>query len=356
MAPDTRLLRELSEADGVPAFEHEVRTILRAHMEPLGTIEHDRLGSIIVKKRGSADRPSVMLAAHMDEVGLIVRSITDKGFLRFQPLGGWWDPVIVAQPVVVKTRAGGVPGVIGSKPPHILTEEERKKFPEKKEMFIDVGASSSEDAKAMGIMPGDPIVVKGSFVSMAGGNLLMGKAWDDRVGCAAMVEAIRALKDVDHPNTVYAAGTVQEEVGLRGARTSAWVIKPDVCLALEVAIAADTPGLRDFEAGASVSCGPVIFTSDGSMIPNPRLRDLVVRAAEEDRIPYQFDSMAGGGTDAGQIHMSFTGVPSLVLGIPTRYIHSPNSIFSLQDYQHMVDLIVSVVRRLDEGAVASLVP
>jgi endoglucanase len=216
---------------------------------------------------------------------------------------------------------------------------------EKKDMYIDVGASNETEAReTLGIRPGDPIVPDSPFRLMANPRLAMAKAWDDRVGCALVVDTLRQLKSLGHPNTVYGVGTVQEEVGLRGARTSVDV----------VAIAGDTPGVKPEEAAEKLGKGPSILVYDGSMIPNRRLRDLTVEAAEAEGIPYQFGMVAGGGTDAGAIHVYAGGVPSLVIGVPCRYIHSHTGIIHLDDYDNAVRLLTAVIRRLDQQATERL--
>lgn len=348
------LLRELTGATGLPGFEHEVRAVIRRYLED-EVIEQDRLGSIIARRDGKAGGPRVMLAGHMDEVGFMVTHITDKGFLRFQTLGGWWEHVMLAQRVVVKGRKGDVPGIIGAKPPHLLSPDDRKKMVEKKDMFIDVGASSREEVAQMGIRPGDPVVPDSPFQVMKNGRFLMAKAWDDRVGCAMFVEVLRRLRGRNHPNTVFGVGTVQEEVGLRGATTSAYVVNPDVAFALEVDIAGDTPGIAEHEAQSRLGGGPSIILYDASMVPSFRLRDLVIETAEKEGIPWQVNALPGGGTDAGRIHIHAAGVPSLVIGVPCRYIHSHTGIIDRTDFEKAVELLLAVIARLDARTVASLV-
>lgn len=350
-----RLLQDLTDAAGVPGFEDEVRGVIRRYLEPLAEVEVDRLGSIIGRKKGSAESPRIMLSGHMDEIGFMVTYITKEGYIKFQTLGGWWEQVMLAQRVIIKTRQGDVPGLIGSKPPHILGPEERKKMVEKKDMFIDVGASSDEEVKAFGIRPGDPVIPDSPFATMKNGKLIMAKAWDDRLGCAIFLEVLKRLQGVDHPNTVYGVGSVQEEVGLRGATTSSEVVDPDVGFALEVGIAGDMPGVRPEESQEKLGKGPTILLYDASMVPHRRLRDLVIETAESNGIPYQFNAMAGGGTDAGRIHVHGRGVPSLVIGVPTRYIHSHTGVINRDDYEGAVRLMVEVIKRLDQATVRGLV-
>lgn len=356
MSDSIQILEELVNASGVSGFEVGAREVIRRHLEPFASIEIDNLGSIIAEKTGTTGEPRVMIAGHMDEIGLMVSFISKDGFIRFQPLGGWWDQVMLAQRVIVKGRDGDVPGVIGSKPPHLLSPEERKKVVEMKDMFIDVGASSDEEVKEMGVRPGDPIVIDSPFTRMKKDNMLMGKAMDDRVGCAVFVEVIRRLKDIEHPNTVFGVGTVQEEVGLRGAKTSAEFIDPDIAFAAEVSIAGDTPGVRENEAQAKLGKGPVIVVLDGSLIPNTKLRSLVVRIAEENEIPHQFQAGIRGGTDAGRIHIHGIGVPSIVIGVPTRYIHSHVAVIDHNDFENTVNLMIAVIKALDSDTVINLRP
>jgi endoglucanase len=349
------MLRDITNAPGAPGFEKPVRDVIRSYMTGLAEVELDGLGSIICRKQGASERPRLMLAGHLDEIGFMVTMITKEGFLKFQTLGGWWSQVMLAQRVVVKTRRGDVLGVIGSKPPHILSDDDRKKTVEHKDMFIDVGAASAEEAReGFGIRPGDPVVPVSEFVPMANPKQLLAKAWDNRVGCALFMEVIEQLNGLDHPNTVYGVGTVQEEVGLRGAMTSAHVVDPDVGFALESGIAGDMPGVKDTEAQAKLGAGPIILLYDASMIGHNKLRDFVADTATEVGVPVQYDAMARGGTDAGRIHVNRGGVPSLCVAVPCRYVHSHASIINLDDYTNTVRLMVAVAERLDAGVAAWL--
>ncbi|NPV71385.1 MAG: M42 family metallopeptidase [Firmicutes bacterium] len=348
------MLRDLSEAPGLPGFEQDVRRLIRGYCEPFSTTEYDSLGSIICRKEGSSTSPRIMLAGHMDEVGFIAIYITEKGFVKFQPMGGWFDQVLLAQRVVIKTSKGDVPGVIGCKPPHLMTEDDRKKVIMMKDMFIDIGAASREEASALGVRPGDPVLPVSQFGVTANGKLLMGKAWDDRAGCALFIEVLRRLSTTDHPNTVFGVGTVQEEVGLRGATTSCHVTDPDVAFALEVDIAGGAPGMDEAEALSRLGHGPSLTVYDASMVPNVKLRDLVISVAEREKIPLQMNFMARGGTDAGRIHIHGRGVPSVVISVPSRYIHSHVGLIHRDDFDAAVSLLVAIVKRLDAATVAGL--
>ena len=345
-------LKELVEVNGAPGFEGDVSAVMARHLKGVGPITKDRLGSFICEKAGDPKGPRVMLAGHLDEVGFLVKHLTKEGFVKFLPLGGWWGHVVLGQRLVIQTRRGPVVGVVGSKPPHELRDEDRKKVIEIKDMYIDVGATSDWDVKKkLETRPGDPILPDSSFTVMANPNLLLAKAWDNRMGCALAAETARALKGQKHPNTLFAVATVQEEVGLRGAQTSATKIRPDVALALDVGIAHDTPGT---EGDEKLGGGPLIVIYDSSSIPNRHLRDLVIDTAEKLRMPLQFESVERGGTDAGRIHMTGEGVPSLSLGIAARYIHSHVSIIDRRDFDATVKLLVAVVKRLDRKTVENL--
>jgi len=353
-SPDATLqfLKELSEAHGVPGFEDDVALVMRRYLEGVGPFTKDRLGSFICEKTGLASGPRVMLAGHLDEVGFLVRSVTKEGFIKFLPLGGWWGHVVLGQRLIVKTKRGDIVGVVGSKPPHELRDEDRKKVIEIKDMYIDVGATSDFDVKQkLDIRPGDAIVPDSSFTVMANPNLLLGKAWDNRIGCALAAETARRLVGEEHPNVLYAVATVQEEVGLRGATTSSSKLKPDVGLALDVGIAHDTPGS---EGDEKLGGGPLVVIYDSSSIPNRRLRDLVIDTARAVGIPLQFEAVERGGTDAGRIHLTGEGVPSLAMGVPARYIHSHVSIIDRRDFEATVELLVALVRRLDRRTVEGL--
>jgi endoglucanase len=346
-------LKELVEAHGVSGFESEVAKVMAQRLKGIGPITSDRLGSFICEKKGAADGPRVMLAGHLDEIGFMVKSVTKEGFVKFMQLGGWWGHVVLAQRLIIKTRKGDVLGVVGSKPPHELKDDERKKVLELKDMYIDVGATSDWDVKKrLDIRPGDPIVPDSAFAVMANPDLLLAKAWDNRVGCALAAETALALKDVRHPNTLLTVATVQEEVGLRGAQTSAFKTKPDVAIALDVGIAHDTPGTDD---DVHLGKGPLVVILDASSIPNRRLLDLTIDTAKKLRLPLQFEAVERGGTDAGKIHMVHEGVPSISMGVASRYIHSHVSIIHRRDFDQTVRLLAALVKRLDRKTVDSLV-
>ncbi len=349
-------LKELCEAFGPPGFEDEVLRMVKEYGSRFADeVKRDNLGSLILVKGGSSSGPKVLIAGHADEVGFIVTGITKEGYVKFHALGGWWDQVLLSQRVVIKTRKGLVHGVIASKPPHLLKDEERNKVVKRDAMFIDVGATSKEEVEQLGVRIGDPIAPWSPFMKSATGKTVMGKAFDDRLGVFMALEVMRYLREsgAEHPNTLYVAATVQEEVGLRGASTTSWVVDPDVALVAEVDVAGDVPGISPYEAPTSLGKGPSIVTYDASMIPNQRLKEFVISVAEEAKIPYQLSLVPRGGTDAGRFHLYRTGRPSIVIGVPTRHIHSHVGVCCVSDLENAVRLLVEVVKRLDADTVRS---
>lgn len=349
------MLKDLTDAKGIPGNEREVREVMKKYIAPFSDeVTTDNLGSLIAKKTGKDGGPKIMVAGHLDEVGFMITNIDDKGFLRFQTVGGWWSQVMLAQRVTIVTDKGDVTGVIGSKPPHILTAEARKKPVEIKDMFIDIGATSREEVMEWGVRPGDMVVPYFEFTVMNNEKMLLAKAWDNRIGCAIAIDVLKQLKNIEHPNVVYGVGTVQEEVGLRGARTSANKIEPDIAFGVDVGIAGDTPGVTEKEAMGKMGKGPQIILYDASMVSHKGLRDLVVNVADELEIPYQYDAMPGGGTDSGAIHVAHHGVPALSITIATRYIHSHAAMLHRDDYENTVKLIVEVIKKLDQATVDAI--
>lgn len=351
-----QMFKELTEAAGVPGQEEEARAVMARYLAQYGEVSYDRLGSVAARKVGLAGGPRILVAGHLDEVGFMVNRITDDGFLKFAPLGGWWEQVMLAQRVIVKTHKGDLVGVIGSKPPHILPPEERKKPVEKKNMFIDIGVASKEEAIAAGVRPGDPVVPVCPFTVLANPKYLLAKAWDNRIGCALAIEVLKRLQGEEHPNEVFGAGTVMEETTLAGAQTLPVHVEADVAFAVDVGIAGDTPGVSADDAQSKQGKGPQILLSDGGMQPHLGLRNLVVDTAEALGIPYQYETLAGGTTDAARFHKTGRGIPSLAIGIPARYIHSAAAIIHRDDFENAAKLLVAVIKKLDAATVAGLRP
>jgi endoglucanase len=337
-------LEKLANACGVTGREEEIAGLMRKFLKPyVDEVKEDKLGNVIGIKRGDKDAPKIMLAAHMDEIGLLVKAITKEGFIYFVKVGGIDDRILLAQKVMVHTDKGQLDGIIGSKPPHIQKLEERQKVISYDELFIDVGAESQEDAQKMGVKVGDTVTFDVRFARI-GKNAVIGKALDDRAGCALMIETLKRLKNTEH--SVYAVGTVQEEAGSRGAATSAFSISPDVAFALDVTVSGDTPGVREVEAPIKMGKGPALTVADSGMIVPPKILRLLVSTAEHEKIPYQLETFMGGSTDAARILMTKEGVLSGAVCVPTRYIHSSASMLNLKDAENSVKLLVAAIQRM----------
>lgn len=350
------LWKRLTEAPGAPGFEGPVREIMREYISSCtNEIVYDNLGSMFGVMRGDESGPRIMVAGHMDEVGFMVTRISDKGFISFQTLGGWWGQVLLAQRVQIVTGSGVIEGVISSIPPHVLSDDQRNRPMDVRNMYIDIGADTREEAEQLGVRVGQQIVPVCPFQVMANPRRMMAKAWDNRYGCSLAVELAKELHErPDHPNVVYVGATVQEEVaGARGAKTSAELINPDLFLALDASPAGDIPGVR--EDGGKLGGGLLMRIYDPMQIMPLGLRDLLISTCEEEKIPYQI-YVAKGYTDAGVVQNHGQGVPSAVIGIPSRYIHSHASIIDKQDYEAAKRLLFSVIRKLDKATMESILP
>lgn len=352
--PDLKtILTTLADAFGPSGFEGEVRGIFRDLAGESAAIAYDNLGGIIARHAGTATAPRILLAAHLDEVGLLVRGILPNGCLKVVPLGSWWPPALLAQRVLIRSRKGDLPGVVGAKPPHYMSEDEKTRQPKIGEFYIDVGSNGREETEAMGILPGDPVVPAVQAVTMNHPDRMLGKAFDDRAGCAILLQVLREL-DGNHPNQVFGAGTVQEEVGARGARVISRLVEPDLCLVLEGAPADDFPEAGSIIQGR-VGGGPQIRRFDPSMMANQALVDLLIEEARALSIPYQVAVREGGGTDGSIIQLETGGgVPTAVIGIPVRYAHSHQGIVSLSDLEAAVKLVKAVVYKLNAELVTRL--
>lgn len=332
------LLERLSTAFGVSGFEDDVREVIHQLVKSLvDEVRIDALGNLIATRQGKSDF-TLMLDAHMDEVGLIISYIEEKGFLRFTTLGGWDVRILPAQVVKVRTRTGKlVTGVIGSLPPHVLKPEEREKPFKLEDLFIDVGASSAEEIQKMGMRIGDPAVPYYPFEQLSD-NLLGGKAFDDRAGCAVAIRTLQELQKESLDLTLVCNFAIGEETGLRGARAAAYSIKPNVALALEGTIGADVPGVAPARQPTGLGKGPAITIADSSIIVSRKVVEALESVAEKLNIPYQYKLPVYGGTDAGAIHTTRGGILSGVLSVPCRYIHSQFSLLRLDDFEKTVQL------------------
>ncbi|MDA1477661.1 M42 family metallopeptidase [Bacillus changyiensis] len=354
MNHETKILfQTLTELPGAPGNEHLVRAFMKKELKKYSDeIIQDRLGGVFGVKHGPKDSPKIMAAGHMDEVGFMVTAITDNGMIRFQTLGGWWSQVLLAQRVEIHTENGPIPGVIASKPPHILSDEERKRPMDIKAMVIDIGADDREDAEKIGVRPGQQIVPICPFTPLANEKKWMAKAWDNRYGCGLSIELMKEMQGVDLPNTLYSGATVQEEVGTRGAQAAANMIQPDLFFALDASPANDTNG--DKQQFGQLGKGVLLRIFDRTMVTHREMRNFVLDTAETYDIPYQY-FVSRGGTDAGRVHISNEGVPSAVIGICSRYIHTSASIIHVDDYQAAKELLIKLVKACDRSLVQSMI-
>ncbi|MBE0430205.1 MAG: M42 family metallopeptidase [Dehalococcoidia bacterium] len=329
------LLKKLSEAAGIPGREEGIRTIVReALTDHVDEISVDRLGNVIAHKRGTG--PRVVTAAHMDEIGFLVSHVDEEtGFLRIEPVGGFDPRTLIAQRVMVHARSGSTYGLIGIKPVHVLTDEERKKTPEMKDLFVDIGLHGKEAKEKVRV--GDPVTLVQTFDEV--GNLVTGKALDDRLGVYVGIEAMRRLGK--HKADIYAVATVQEEVGLRGARTSAFAIAPDIGVALDTTIACDIPGVPAHEQVTRLGKGVAIKLKDSASISHPGLVQFLVKTAEERKIPYQLEILPRGGTDAGAMQPAREGVAVVTISVPCRYVHTVVEAAHKEDIEAAINLLTA---------------
>ncbi|MCL2687447.1 MAG: M42 family metallopeptidase [Methanobrevibacter sp.] len=339
------LMEKLSSTNGISGFEGNIVDIIKEELETyVDEIQDDLMGNVIAIKKGDKKGKKVMLAAHMDEIGLMVRHIDKKGFVKFSKIGGINDQMLLNQTVTIHGKDGDITGVIGSKPPHIMKAAERKKVIEYENMFIDIGVFSKKEAEKL-IAIGDPISFKATYEKFPN-DIIMGKALDNRIGCYIMIET---MKRIDSNSTIYGVGTVQEEVGLKGAKTSSFKINPDIAFALDVTIAGDHPGIKPDEAPVFIGKGPAVVLVDASgrgIITPEKVKNLVISAAEENNIKYQPEVSEGGTTDGSAIILTRDGIPTGVVSVPTRYIHTTVSIASMKDIEATIDLLVKTIEKL----------
>jgi len=339
-------LKEMTEAKGISGDEKEVSRVMKKYLEGYADeFDYDNLGSLIAIKKGSSDL-RVMLSGHIDEVGFMVNFIEESGYLRISPVGGWWGHVLPSQKVSIKTCDDRVYyGVIGSIPPHGMSAEVRKRVMEVKELYVDLGVKNKQEVLDLGINVGDSVIPYTEFMVMNNPDYICSKAFDDRIGAAIVVEVMRNLKGKEHRNTLYSVGSVQEEVGLRGARTATYKVKPDIAIAIDVSMSYDIPGMEKGES--KLGKGVALSLMDASVIANKGLLKELRKICVEKNIPFTHDSLSAGGTDSGEINKSFDGVINMTLSLPCRYFHSHNSIVNLVDYKACIDLLTEFVLRLD---------
>ena len=339
------LLEKLSNAHGISGHEKEVRNILEEEIRPyVDEIKTDKLGNLIATKNGEG--PSVMIAAHMDEIGFMVKYVDDNGFIYFAKSGGWFDQTLLNQRVIIHSKDKHTIGVVGSKPPHIMRAEEMKKIIEIGEMYLDIGARNKKEVEKIGVHVGDTITLDRKFESLSN-NMVTGKAFDNRAGVVMMIEAAKILSKNKVKAKIHFVGTVQEEVGLKGARTSAYSLNPDVAIATDVNIPGDHPGVEKKHSSLAIGKGPSITVSDAEgvgIVVAESVLDWMKETANKAKIPYQLSVTEGGLTDAAIINMTKHGIPSGGICVATRYIHSPVEVLDLKDLEQCAKLIVECVK------------
>jgi putative aminopeptidase FrvX len=348
-----QLLQALADAPGPSGFEEPVRKIMVERMKPLADkISYDGLGSVIAVQGASG--PRIMVDAHMDELGGVIRRVTNDGYLTMQMLGGWLDQALVDQRWTIIGSKGPVRAVTGIRDIHIVPQDERSRVYPREWIFLDVGAKNAAEVAAMGLEPGDPVAPDAPFAVMNGTQNYLGKGWDDRVGCAVVIEAMKRLAHAPHPNQIFWVATVQEEIGVRGAHTSSDIVKPEAGIAIEGGVTRDSPKVGPEEAQEVLGGGPAIFLYDSSELPNLKFVALVKQTAKEKSIPLQTDLIQGYGDDSSEMQKSNGGAPTVNLVVPVRYTHAHNGIMNRGDFDKMVDLLVAVLQKLDAKAVANL--
>lgn len=342
---DFALLSKLTEAFGVPSQEGEIAAMMSAEFKKCGyKVEADRFGNVIARSPKSGEHP-VMIGAHMDEIGLMVKFVTDKGFLRFIKVGGIDDRVLPNQRVVIPTPTGKIYGVIGHKPPHVQKKGSERRAPEAKDLFIDIGAKNRKDAEKLGVRIGTPVGFDMPARKLANG-LITAKALDDRVGCYGLIELAKRLKGED----VVLVGTAQEEVSMfaKGAALSAYHIQPRAFIALDTSVAGDHPEISEEDTGGvSLNKGPAIALVEAGAIGNvadQTILELIMNTARKAKISFQLEVIEGGATDAATVYSVRGGIPSIAIEVPTRYIHSNVSVCAEKDIEKTIDLLEKVVK------------
>lgn len=338
------LLRELTEAFGVSGFEEEVRGKILARVKPISDrVELDAMGNLYAVLNPDEEF-TLMLDAHMDEVGFVVKGIQQDGFLRLAPLGGWDVRLLPGQTILIRATAGRYyPGLVGSIPPHVQEAQDKNRVPGWEDIFVDVGARNPGELRQMGIRLGCAAVIPQELRVLWNGAV-MAKALDDRAGCALLVLTLENLARQRPRGRVVLSFSSTEEVGCRGARVAAQRWSPHLALAVEGTMATDTPGVKPGQRVSALGGGPVVTTMDKSLIVPERLVEWIINRAEQLGIPYQIKTPLVGSTDAGAIQSSGLGVLTGVISVPCRYSHSPASLMLLEDFQHTLRLLEALVR------------
>ncbi|RLC54154.1 MAG: hypothetical protein DRH79_01475 [Candidatus Cloacimonadota bacterium] len=342
------LMKKLTLTPGISGHEHKIAKIMQEELGSISEFSKDNMGSCTFELNGTSDKPKIMFVAHMDEIGFIVADILPNGFIKMQNIGGWNPNTLLSSPMeIINSKGEKFPGIIGAIPVHFLKNRQDSK-PELENIFLDIGADSKEEVeKEFGIQLGDAIIPIPHYHYVEQKRKMMSKAFDDRAGVAAVIEIGKITSEMEHPNKVYCVGSVQEEVGTRGAMTLANYTDADVCFVLEGAPADDIPGIP-FTSQTGVGKGAHVRVFDPTMIVNPKLKNFVAELAEKNDIKIQLTVRKGGGTDGRQMHTAQRGIPTIVLGIPVRYAHSHNCISSMNDFDELIKLLTAIVQNLDE--------
>ncbi|WP_292319188.1 M42 family metallopeptidase [Caldisphaera sp.] len=353
------ILKKLTYDVGISGYEDNIRGMVIDELKNYAdSLEVDSLGNVIAVKKGSKSSKKLMIAAHMDEIGLMISYIDERGFLKFAPVGGITERTLLGQKVKIITKDNKIiKGVIGLKPPHIMKPEEAKQVPDFSDLYIDIGFFSKDEVLKNGIDIGSIVSFDRELERIGNGDIVTGKSLDDRAGLAAMIQA---FKNIDNNEVnIYAVATVQEEVGLKGAKVSAFRVEPDIAIALDVTIASDVPSIPEGSWVCKLNQGPAIKLIDGQkgtgLIANKKLVDFVTNVANKYNVPYQLEVLTGGTTDASAMNLNKEGVPSIAISIPARYIHSPVEVVSLNDLENTSILATKVAKEMNEKTILNLI-
>ncbi len=346
-----------SNLNGIAGNEERIAQAIKEDLKEIEGLkfERDGLGSIaVIKKSNKKNAPTISFSTHIDEVGFMVTNIDSKGFINFTSIGGWWGHVVLAQKLTITTRDGKeYIGVVGSKPPHLLSAQDAKNVLSVDKMFIDLGMNSKEEVEKLGIKVGDMITpYQETAFQTPNRNRIVGKAHDNRISVVAGIEIMKQLADKELDANIILIGTTQEEVGLRGARTSSYKWTADVAFAIDVTFCYNTPGMESKET--KLGSGVALSLFDSTIIGNPKLIQSVEKVAKKHKIPFTYDGITGGGTDSGIIHLTKEGIPTMTLSIPSRYMHSHISMIDLQDVQATIDLAINYIESFDNDVLKEL--
>jgi putative aminopeptidase FrvX len=350
------LIRDLTNANGISGFEHEVVEVVKDYASDKLKVNTDTMRNVFLSLKGNTGgRPVVMIDAHSDEIGFMVQAINSKGLIKFIAIGGWHGANIPAHAVRIRNSRGEyVKGITTSKPPHFMSSDEKNAAPKIENMFIDIGATSREEVvEKFGVAVANPVIPDVDFIYNKANGIMRGKAFDDRIGCACEVSLMNELAEERLNVDVIGAVSTQEEVGLRGAGVTSNIIKPDLAIVFE-GTPADDSFADKYTCQAALKKGPQIRHRDGSMITHPGFLSLARGIAQELGIPFQDAVRSGGGTDGGKIHLAHKGVPTIVIGVPARYIHSHYGYVAYEDFENAVKWAKEIIKRLDKDTIESI--